>query len=122
MGSVYLKCVCYSRTKETASLGATDSPLLVATICLWCEFDDGVQRHLYVGQVGLRQVMEVGVAATKAAGSHGGKFTARKPKQYVQTSEDGLLQSDEKSQDRRPVRSTLPGVPRRGHSPVVRAP
>src|SRR6267142_3657168 len=40
--------------------------------------------------------MEVGVATSKEAESHGGNFTARKPKQYVQTSEDGLLQSDEK--------------------------
>lgn len=40
--------------RETANLEETDSPLLVTTVCLWCEFDDGVQRHLYVGQVGLR--------------------------------------------------------------------
>ena len=46
-------CLLLESKRETASLEATDSPLLVATVCFWCEFDDGVQRHLYVGQVGL---------------------------------------------------------------------
>jgi hypothetical protein len=53
--------------------------------------------------------MEVGVAATKDVRSHDGHFTARKPKQYLQTSEDGLLQNDGRaliSEYRKPVRST----------------
>jgi hypothetical protein len=47
-------CLLFKNKKETASLEATDSPLFVATVCLWSEFDDGVQRHFYVGQIGLR--------------------------------------------------------------------
>jgi len=41
-----------------------DSPFLITTVCFRCELDDGMERNLYVGQVVLRKIMEVGIAMT----------------------------------------------------------
>lgn len=39
-----------------------DVPLLITTVRLGCEFDDGMQRDFNVRQISLGQVMEVGVS------------------------------------------------------------
>ena len=41
-----------------------DLPFLVATICFRCKLDDSVERNLYVGQIYLRKIVEVGIART----------------------------------------------------------
>ena len=41
-----------------------DLPFLITAVCLRCEFDDSVEGNLYVGQIGLRKIVEVGIAMT----------------------------------------------------------
>jgi hypothetical protein len=41
-----------------------DLPFLITTVCFRCELDDSVERNLYVGQIYLRKVVEVGIAIT----------------------------------------------------------
>ena len=41
-----------------------DLPFLITTVCFRCEFDDSVERNLYVGQIGLRKIVEVGISIT----------------------------------------------------------
>jgi hypothetical protein len=41
-----------------------DLPFLITTVCFRCELDDSVERNLYVGQIGLRKIVEVGIAIT----------------------------------------------------------
>ena len=47
-----------------------DLPFLITTVCFRCELDDSVKRNLYVGQIGLRKIVEVGIAIT-TKGLHG---------------------------------------------------
>ena len=39
-----------------------NEPFFVASVCLGCEFDDGMKWDLDIGQVGLWEVVEVGVS------------------------------------------------------------
>lgn len=98
MGSVYLEhrvcCVNSYKTKTIGVFCDLDPPLLIAAICLWGKLDDGVQGNLYVGQVRLRKIMKVGVAASKVICN---VRSAKKKKgeggRYVQTSEYSLSQN-----------------------------
>jgi hypothetical protein len=42
-----------------------DLPFLITTVCFRCELDDSVEGNLYVGQIGLRKIVEVGIAITR---------------------------------------------------------
>ena len=51
-------------TKMTGLQHSPDLPFLITTVCLRCELDDSVEGNLYVGQIGLRKIVEVGIAIT----------------------------------------------------------
>jgi hypothetical protein len=60
--SISISSFCYQ--KYLAVDHSPALPFLVTTVCFRCELDDSVERNLYVGQIGLRKIVEVGIAIT----------------------------------------------------------
>jgi hypothetical protein len=60
MGRVYLYHHYFP--KKAGLQHSPDLPFLITTVCFRCELDDSVERNLYVGQIGLRKIVEVGIA------------------------------------------------------------
>jgi hypothetical protein len=69
MGRVYL--YHHYVTKNLLAFShSPDLPFLITTVCFRCELDDSVERNLYVRQIGLRKIVEVGIAMTSKVTRH----------------------------------------------------